>query len=147
MRYRILSGVDNKTLEVEEGVISLWKKLGICSREEGIKKVGNLVLSLLDTDTDRIVGATTAKLSWRVTPGGWFYDFGMSVLPGHARRPFLLERTIDFLRDNGNRSAKGVVIVKKNKKISDKLLKRYGFSYQSYPVFPSGVYYRLFNGK
>jgi hypothetical protein len=126
--YIVLYPKDLANSHEVEMLLDFWEEVGVYSREVGRSRIPQVVVSLKHIPSGKIVGVMTAKLMLRPSLGGKYYRLGIIVAPGNSSRPLLLPLALEYLEKYREGDAKGVALKRKNKKISDRLLKRYGFS-------------------
>ena len=128
--YEIITKIDSNSEDIRNQVFSIWRGHIKAPVPDKLleKRLRSLTLSVLHCPTNKVVGFTTSHLKFYPPLGKHFYFVGLIVLEGYADRPFLFGRTFTHLQDIRSPEAAGVIVSRKNRRISDQMLERYGFS-------------------
>ena len=129
MNYNILNRSQISDPKSIEQILKIWQKLSPdVPISTLLSRIDKIVLAIYCVDEGRIIGMSTVKLKLDRIYRKLYYELGVVVEPGHSNRPLLLKKTIVELEKNKDKDAKGVLVLRKNKKVSDKFLKRLGFT-------------------
>jgi hypothetical protein len=139
--YGLLFENDLKTDEIQRQVTDLWTSNQIYSSIIAKGRLARLAIVILHEPTNTVVGTVTGTERYSPYLGGTYYYLGVFVLPHHCSRPKILERAFNLFRDREKIDIKGIAVLRKNNKVSDKLLKRYRFKPSSKP----NVFFRDFH--
>jgi hypothetical protein len=139
--YSLLFGDDLSTASVQAQVIELLVNTKIYSLDLARGRLNKVVMVILHKPTSAVVGVVTGSERYSHCLNGRYCHLGVVILPNHGNRPKILERVFKFLRDSKQSHVKGVAIFRKNRKISDNLLRRYKFK----PSIKPDLYFRDFN--
>lgn len=139
--YSLLFGDDLKSAVVQTQAVELWVNNKVYSLNLAKVRVNKVVMAILHKPTNTVVGTVTGDARYSPYLKGTYYYLGVFILPNHGDRPKILERTFKLLRDLNRPCVKGVAVLRKNGKISDKLLKRFQFK----PSLKLGLYFRDFS--
>jgi hypothetical protein len=139
--YNLLFGDDLRTTSIQAQVIELLVNTKIYSLDLARGRLNKVVMVILHKPTSAVVGVVTGSERYSPFLKGRYCYLGVIILPHHCNRPKILERVFNFLRDSKQPQVRGVAIFRKNRKISDNLLRRYKFK----PSVKPDLYFRDFS--
>ena len=124
--YRLVNIFDDPDNPLRARVTELWLNAGLLNRDEAVRRSGEIVFVVMDSN-DEVAGVSTAYLDSFRSPGDCYYFYRMYIAPAHrihGMMEFITDKTRDYLRDTAGDRASGVVIITENAKLMRPGIKR-----------------------
>jgi hypothetical protein len=134
MNYELIDTYHHITNEIKNEIIDLWINNNVLSEVEALDRINYAVCAIKHIPSNKIIGVSTTKINFLPNTNDIYYFYGMFVDKDHRGgtfwmiKTYILEKTFNILKQQNNKYTKGIAIVVENERISDKLLRRCGWT-------------------